>query len=156
MKKTNAIRLLDQHKINYELVAYKYDPDNLSVEHIADSNNLEVQKIYKTLVAKGNQTGIIVAMVPGHRKLNYKLLAKSSGNKKVALVAVKEIQQLTGYVRGGCAPIGMKKMFPVFIEPIMDEEGIVYMNAGQRGLLVGLDIKDLLQITKASYTAICE
>lgn len=149
MKKTNAIRILDRHKVQYELVEYKYDPNQLNVAVLAEANGLEVRSVFKTLVAKGNKTGIMVAVVPGDKSLNFKALAKASGNKKLTLVAVKEIQGLTGYIRGGCSPLGMKKDYPVFLDESALELGMIYVNAGVRGLLVGLEAEDLQKATSA-------
>ena len=147
MKKTNAIRILDQHKISYQLVAYQYDPDNLSVENIAQSNDLAVASVFKTLVAKGDKTGIMVAVVAGDAQLNYKALAKISHNKKISLIPVKEIQAVTGYIRGGCSPLGMKKPFPVYLDEAANDLDIIYVNAGQRGLLFGIKPSELIQVT---------
>ena len=111
MKKTNAIRLLDQKKVIYEMLEYEYDAENLSVDKIAKANGLETPQVFKTLVAKGDKTGIVVAVIGGDKTLNFKFLAKQSGNKKIILIPVKELLGLTGYIRGGCSPIGMKKNF---------------------------------------------
>ena len=144
-KKTNAIRLLDAQKIKYQLLEYEYDPDNLDVGAIALKNGLPVEQLYKTLVARGDKTGVIVAVIPGDKTLNLKKLAKVSYNKKTELVQVKELQGLTGYIRGGCSPIGMKKRFPVFLAEEANEADFIYINAGTRGLFIGLDPKSLEQ-----------
>lgn len=154
MKKTNAIRLLDRHKIAYELVEYTYDAEDLSVPKIAEQNNLQVEQVYKTLVAKGDKTGLVVAVVRGDLSLNFKALAKESGNKKMALIPVKEIQGLTGYIRGGCSPIGMKKDFPVFIDETAKDHAIIYVNAGTRGILMGLAPNDLVRVSGGKFVEI--
>lgn len=148
-KKTNAIRLLEAQGWPYELVEYHYDPGNLDVAKIADDNHLSLPRIFKTLVAKGDKTGPLVAVVPGNASLNYKKLARASQNKKITLVPVKELQALTGYVRGGCSPIGMKRDYPVFLDVAVQDHSLVYINAGQRGTLVGLSPQHLIDATSA-------
>ena len=155
-KKTNALRLLDAQKARYETVEYHYDADDLSVEHIAKDNSLPLTRIFKTLVAKGDKNGVAVAVVPGHKNLDFKALAKASGNKKMALVPVKDIQGLTGYIRGGCSPIGMKKDYPVYLDISALDYEAIYVNAGQRGLLVGLSPEALRQATGAVVENIAE
>lgn len=154
MKKTNAMRLLDQAGIPYEVVEYEYDPENLNVELIAGQNGLPVELVYKTLVAEGDKTGIVVAVVPGHCELDLKAMAQVSGNKKIALAPVKEIQNLTGYIRGGCSPVGMKKKYPVWIEEEAQLEDFIYVNAGIRGMLIRVSPLQLADITEANFGAI--
>ncbi len=149
MKKTNALRLLDQQNIDYQTVAYEYDPDNLDVAHLAEQNGLALPQIFKTLVCKGDKTGPVVAVIAGDRQLDLKQLAKASGNRKMALVPVKDLQSLTGYIRGGCSPIGMKKDYPVFVDRHALNHETIYINAGQRGLLVGLAPKELINTVSA-------
>ena len=148
-KKTNALRLLDAQKARYETVEYHYDADDLSVEHIASDNGLQLERIFKTLVAKGDKNGIAVAVVPGDKTLNFKALAKASGNKKMTLIPVKDIQAFTGYIRGGCSPIGMKKDYPVYLDISALDYEAIYVNAGQRGVLVGLSPEALRRATEA-------
>lgn len=154
MKKTNAIRLLQQQKIEFDTIEYTYNTDNLSVEQIAVDNQLNIQQVYKTLVVKGSQTGVIVAVIAGNKNLSIKKLSKLSGNKKMALVPVKEIQELTGYIRGGCSPIGMKKVFPVYFDQNGQKLDKIYVNAGIRGLLFGCAPQDLLNISNARWADI--
>ena len=154
MKKTNAIRLLDQKKVKYEMLEYEYDAENLSVDKIASENGLETPQVFKTLVAKGDKTGVVVAVVGGDKTLNFKSLAKASGNKKIALVPVKELLGLTGYIRGGCSPIGMKKNFPVFIDDSANEFEVLYLNAGVRGLFIKIKLKDLVKVTDGTIALI--
>ncbi len=156
MKKTNALRLLDQKKIPYETLVYEYNEENLSIKKIAGDNYLEVNNVFKTLVTKGDKTGINVAVISGTRTLNLKAFAKVSNNKKVAMIPVKELLQTTGYIRGGCSPIGMKKSFPVFLDVEAEEYEEIYVNAGQRGLLVKLKIEDLLIATNGNIATISE
>ena len=154
MKKTNAARLLDRLKIPYELVPYTYDEGDLSVEEIAAANGLRVAEVYKTLVVKGDQTGVLVAVVPGDRELDFKDLARASGNKKIALVAVKELPGLTGYLRGGCSPLGMKKDYPVYLEEQALDCAAIYVNAGARGLFLKLKPEDLRHAAQATIAPI--
>lgn len=155
-KKTNALRRLDARKVQYETVEYQYDAEDLSVEHIAAENGLPLERIFKTLVAKGDKNGVAVAIVPGHKNLGFKALAQVSGNKKMTLVPVKEIQSLTGYIRGGCSPIGMKKDYPAYLDTSALAYDVIYVNAGQRGLLVGLSPEALQQVTGAVVGEIAE
>jgi Cys-tRNA(Pro)/Cys-tRNA(Cys) deacylase len=144
MKKTNALRILEQKKIPYETLEYEYNEENLSVKKIANDNFLDADNVFKTLVAKGDKTGILVAVVNGNQSLNLKSLSKISKNKKIALIPVKDLLGLTGYIRGGCSPIGMKKNFPVFLDAKANDFEQIYVNAGVRGLLVKLEVNDLL------------
>ncbi|MCR9290481.1 MAG: Cys-tRNA(Pro) deacylase [Bacteroidetes bacterium] len=154
MKKTNALRILDNYKINYTLLEYDYDPENLNVKVIADKLQLPVQQVFKTLVVKGNKTGILVAVIGGNRSLDFKELAKKSGNKKTAMVPVKDIQTITGYIRGGCSPIGMKKTFPVLIDEYARHFSDIYVNAGKRGLLFKISVNDLEKISNGVFASI--
>lgn len=156
MKKTNAVRLLDREGAAYELIEYTYDEADLSVPQIAAENNLPVEAVFKTLVLKGDRSGPVVAVIPGDRSLDMKALAKASGNKKVAMVPVKEIPGLTGYIRGGCSPLGMKKDFPVFLEESALELPQILVNAGQRGLLMKLKPEELQRVAGARIVSICD
>lgn len=151
MKKTNAIRLLTQKKIHFDTLLYTYDNDDLNVEKIAIDNNLELKNIYKTLVVVGDKTGIIIALVAGNASLSLKKMASVSGNKKVALLAVKDLQKHTGYVRGGCSPIGMKKQYPVYISEEASSLAKMYVNAGTKGVLVGIEPSVLQNLTQGEW-----
>lgn len=156
MKKTNALRLLDQAKISYECVSYQYDPQDLNVEKIAADNDLQVQAVFKTLVAKGPETGPIVAVIAGDQVLDLKALARASGNKKVKLFPIPDLEPTTGYIRGGCSPLGMKKPFPVFIDQAAEALGSIYVNAGVRGVLVKVPTDDLLRISRGQLVEIAQ
>ena len=153
-KKTNAIRLLEKHKIEYHTIEYQYDPENLDVAKIAEDNQLELAAVYKTLVIKGDKTGVWVAVVPGDKSLSLKAMAHASSNKKIAMVPVKEIQGLTGYIRGGCSPLGMKKAYPVVIDTNAQKLEKIFINAGQKGTLVGVKPNDLQEVSKAIWAEI--
>ena len=154
MKKTNALRILDQRKADYKLVEYRYDENHLSVQEITRLNDLPVERVFKTLVLKGDKTGILVALIPGHQQLHFKSLAKISGNKKVTTVSVKDLEGLTGYIRGGCSPIGMKKNFPVFMDQSALHHPGIYVNAGKKGLLFEIDAVLLQEITDGKIAVI--
>jgi len=154
MKKTNAIRLLQQKKIAFDTVHYIYDSENLDVRKIAEDNKLELEHIYKTLVLEGDKTGIVVALVAGNEVVSLKKMAAVSKNKKVAMLAVKDLQKYTGYVRGGCSPIGMKKQYPIYISEAAKNLEKLYINAGTRGTLVGVAPSDLYALAQAEWAEI--
>lgn len=142
-KKTNALRMLDALGIAYALTEYRYDPEHLGVDQIAKENKLELERVFKTLVAKGDKGIVVVAVIPGDKSLDFKVLARLVGSKKIALADAKDLQNLSGYIRGGCAPIGMKKDYPVFIDEAALLHECIYVNAGTRGLLMELPARDL-------------
>lgn len=154
MKKTNAIRVLEQLKISYEIIDYKYDSNDLNVHKIAQENGLELSIIYKTLVAKGDKYGISVAIIPGHHQLSFKMLAKLSGNKKMSLLATEQLERYTGYIRGGCAPLGMKKKLPTYLSVEAKYQDKIYVNAGKKGCLIGIHPNDLQKASGAIVAAI--
>lgn len=155
MKKTNALRLLDALKLEYDILAYNYDPDNLDLKKIAEDNKLDLKIIYKTIVLKGDKTGVVVALTGGENNLSLKKLAEVSANKKVELLPQKELQPLTGYIRGGCSPLGMKKRFPVYIDCKARHLEKIYVNAGTRGILFGINPGVLCKICDAAMADIC-
>lgn len=144
IQKTNAARLLDSKKIKYELVPYEVDESDLSAIHVAAQLNEPIELVFKTLVLRGDKSGIFVCVVPGAEEVDLKLAAKVSGNKNCALVPMKEILGLTGYIRGGCSPLGMKKNYPTFIHTTATNYEFIYVSAGVRGLQIKIDPKDLI------------
>src|ERR1035437_8994234 len=116
MKKTNAARILDRLKINYELIEYEVDENDLSAVHVAETAGIPIEKVYKTLVLQGDKNGIFVCIVPGSKEIDLKKVAAASLNKKTAMIKMVDLEPLTGYIRGGCSPLGMKKNYPVFID----------------------------------------
>ena len=149
-KKTNAARLLDELGIDYELHEAPYDEADLSATAMARSLGVPVEEVFKTLVVRGDKTGVLEVCVPGAAELNLKELAAVSGNKHVELVPLKEVQPLTGYIRGGCSPVGMKKQYPtVFHRTALDYE-TVYISAGKIGAQVELAPRALLDLLGAS------
>ncbi|MEM1320232.1 MAG: Cys-tRNA(Pro) deacylase [Bacteroidota bacterium] len=156
MKKTNALRILDRHKVEYQLVEYQYSEDNLSVEQIAADNQLPLPQVFKTLVVKGDKQGVMVALIPGHGQLSFKALARASGNKKVTTVPVKDLERLTGYIRGGCSPLGMKKAFPLYMDQSALDFADIYVNAGKKGLLVRLSPQELQRVAGGQVALLAE
>ena len=152
--KTNAARILDQSKIPYELQEYTVDESDLSAMNVATKVGLAIELVYKTLVARGDKTGVIVACIQGDHELQLKGLACLSGNKKVEVVSLKEVQPLTGYIRGGVSPIGMKKHYPVFIDSAIKSHEKIAVSAGLRGLQLFLSPSDLISVTKAQLGVI--
>lgn len=148
-QKTNAARILDKARIPYELKNYPVDESDLSAVTVAQKIGLAIEEVYKTLVARGDKTGVIVACIQGDHELHLKGLASLSGNKKVEVVSLKEVQPLTGYIRGGVSPIGMKKNYPVFFDQAIMKQEKVAVSAGLRGLQLFLSPKDLISVTRA-------
>lgn len=145
INKTNAARLLDKAKIPYELIPYEVDENDLSAIHVADSLGENIEQVFKTLVLNGDKNGYFVCVIPGEHEVDLKLAAKASGNKKCDLIPMKELLPLTGYIRGGCTPIGMKKPFPTYIHESCLNYPYIYISAGQRGLQLKLDPNDLIK-----------
>ncbi|MBP3704475.1 MAG: Cys-tRNA(Pro) deacylase [Clostridia bacterium] len=151
MKKTNAMRLLDAAKVAYSVRTYEYEETDLSGVHAADALGMPRETVFKTLVARGDKTGFTVFCIPVAEELDLKKAAKVSGNKAVEMLHVKELLPTTGYIRGGCSPIGMKKKFPTYLDEtamLFDE---IAVSAGQRGVQLILNPDDLLAFTEAVY-----
>ena len=153
-EKTNAARILDRLKIKYELVEYTVDPDNLAADHVAEELGEHIEQVYKTLVLRGDKTGIIVCVVAGNREVDLKKAAKASGNKKVEMIAMKELLPLTGYIRGGCTAMGMKKHYPTYISEEAQHFPFIYVSAGKRGLQLKLSPLDLAKAAQASFAEV--
>jgi len=150
LKKTNAARILDGLKIPYEIKTYAVDENDLSAVHVAEVSGLDIATIFKTLVARGDKTGIIMAVIGGGEELNLKSLARASGNKSVEMIALKELLPLTGYVRGGCSPLGAKKNYPVYIDSRAVTLEKISVSAGQRGMQLILSPNDLIRAVSAT------
>lgn len=142
--KTNAARLLDRAKIAYELIPYRVDEEHLAATHVAEQLGEPIELVFKTLVLKGDRTGHFVCVIPGDREVDLKAAARVSGNKKCDLIPMKELLPTTGYIRGGCSPIGMKKPFPVFIHRTASDHPFIYISAGIRGLQIRIAPADLI------------
>ncbi len=147
--KTNAARLLDQLGIRYELREYEVDPNDLAAETVAAKIGLPPEQVFKTLVARGDRNGICTAVIPANTELNLKALAEASGNRKIQLAAVKELQVLTGYIRGGVTALAGKKDYPVFADETLALFDVISVSAGIRGLQILLSPADYIQAAKA-------
>jgi Cys-tRNA(Pro)/Cys-tRNA(Cys) deacylase len=145
MKKTNAVRFLDSLKIIYKLCEYEIEESDLSAESVARKVNLPLEQVFKTLVARGDKTGVLMACIPGNVELDLKTMATVSGNKKVEMVPMKEIQQLTGYIRGGVSPIGTKKHYPIFLDESAMRFPSISISAGARGSQIFISPGDLVK-----------
>jgi Cys-tRNA(Pro)/Cys-tRNA(Cys) deacylase len=145
IQKTNAARLLDKAKIPYELIPYEVDENNLAADHVAESLGEDINMVYKTLVLHGDRTGYFVCVIPGNREVDLKKAAKTSGNKKAEMIAMKELLPTTGYIRGGCSPLGMKKYFPTYFQRECLDLEVFYISAGQRGLQLKLNPATLIK-----------
>ena len=154
IEKTNAARLLDRAKIAYELIPYLVDEEHLAATHVAEQLGEDIACVFKTLVLKGDRTGYFVCVVPGDHEVDLKAAAKVSGNKKVDLIPMKELLPVTGYIRGGCSPIGMKKAFPTYIHASASEHPVSYISAGVRGLQLKLAPADLAAYVRAAFAEI--
>lgn len=152
--KTNVGRILDQRKIPYELYQIPFQDKHMDAVTVAMDLDLPPDKIYKTLVTKGDKTGVVVACIPGNQELDLKLLAKASENKKIEMLPMKDLESVTGYIRGGCSPIGMKKLFPTFIADVAESQDYILVSAGKRGFQVGVNPQALAQVVQAQFVAI--
>ncbi len=152
MTKTNAARLLDKAKIPYELIPYEYDENDLAAAHVAEALGEDIARVFKTLVLRGEKVGYFVCVVPGDTEVDLKKAAKAAGAKKAEMIHVKELLPLTGYIRGGCSPIGMKKPFPTFFHLTALDFDKIYVSAGQRGLQLAIDPHRLIDYVGAATT----
>jgi len=153
--KTNAARLLDSMKIEYELRSYEVDPEDLSAETVARKVGLPLEQVFKTLVVRGDRHGVCFAVIPGNCQLDLKTLAKLTGDRKIEPVTLKEVQPLTGYIRGGVTVLGAKKAYPVYIDETIELFDTVSISAGQRGLQIFIAPTDYLRVTGGTLRAIC-
>jgi Cys-tRNA(Pro)/Cys-tRNA(Cys) deacylase len=149
-RKTNAARLLDKAKIAYELIPYAVDENDLSARHLAAQLGRDGARVFKTLVLKGDRTGYFVCVVPGDAEVDLKKAAKVSGNKNAAMIPMKDLATVTGYVRGGCSPLAMKKALPTYIHESASEHGFLYVSAGVRGMQIRLSPGGLLRAANAA------
>ena len=152
--KTNAARLLDRAMIAYELIPYTVDEDNLAATHVAEELGEDIATVFKTLILRGDRTGHFVCVIPGDKEVDLKAAARVSGNKKADLIPMKELLPTTGYIRGGCSPIGMKRPFPTFIHATCLDHERIYISAGVRGLQIAIAPADLIAYTGAEVAEI--
>ena len=150
IEKTNAARLLDRAKIPYELIPYEVDERDLAAAHVARQLGEPIERVFKTLVLRGDRSGHFVCVVPGDREVDLKRAARASGNKSAELIPVKELLPTTGYIRGGCSPIGMKRRFPTFVDASCEAFERIYISAGVRGLQLRIAPADLLHYAEAA------
>ncbi|WP_181249718.1 Cys-tRNA(Pro) deacylase [Listeria seeligeri] len=148
--------MLDQQKIPYQLREYAWSEDSLDERHVAVETGDDPAHIFKTIVLTGDKTGNIVACIPANKSIDLKKIAKISGNKKCELIPVNTLEKLTGYVRGGCSPLGMKKLFPTFIDSSAEELETILISAGKRGLQIVIAPTDLKQIIRGTFASISE
>lgn len=149
MLKTNAARLLDAAGIAYELIPYEFTEDDLSAQHVAAELGEDIDRVFKTLVLRGDRTGFFVCVIPGDFEVDLKVAARISGNKSCEMLHLKELLPITGYIRGGCSPIGMKKPFPTYIHESALLYDFIYISAGQRGLQFKIAPQDLIDFVGA-------
>ncbi len=156
IEKTNAARLLDRAKIPYALIPYEVDESDLAATHVAEQLGEDIATVFKTLILTGDRNGHLVCVVPGNHEVDLKAAARVSGNKKVEMIPMKELLPTTGYIRGGCSPIGMKKRFPTYIHTSALEHEAIYISAGVRGLQIRIAPKDLISYCSAEVAPISQ
>ena len=149
-KKTNAARKLDELKIEYKLIEDAVDEEHLDAIHVAQEVGMPASQVFKTLCVRGDKNGVMFAVIPGDGELDLKALAKASGNKRAELVALKEVLPLTGYIRGGCSPLGAKKNYPVYMDATSNNWPEIAISAGQRGMQIVAAPQDLQRATNAT------
>jgi Cys-tRNA(Pro)/Cys-tRNA(Cys) deacylase len=152
--KTNAVRILDGLKIGYELREYLVDPDDLAAESVAQKIGMPAEQVFKTLVARGDRNGVCMAVIPGNYELDLKALASASGDRKVHVVPLKEVQPLTGYIRGGVTALGAKKDFPVYLDETAELFDVISVSAGVRGTQILIAPHDYIRAVGAILAAI--
>lgn len=148
--KTNAARILEEAGIGFELREYEVDPEDLSAETVAAKIGMPLEQVFKTLVVRGDRNGICLAVIPGNTELNLKALARMSGDRKVEMVALKEVQPLTGYIRGGVTALACKKAYPVYLDETAILFDVISVSAGMRGLQILLNPEDYIRAANAT------
>ena len=154
IEKTNAARLLNKAGVPYKLIPYEFDENDLAAQHVADSLGQDIARVFKTLVLHGDRTGHVVCVVPGNAEVDLKALAKASGNKKVEMIPMKDLLSVTGYIRGGCSPVGMKKRFPTYFHTTALDFETIYVSAGVRGLQIEIAPADLIGFVGATVASV--
>lgn len=149
--KTNAIRILESKNISHIVIEYESSEDEIDAISVAQKINAESEIVFKTLVARNEKSELLVFVIPGNFELNLKKAASASGSKKIELIKVKELQPLTGYIRGGCSPIGMKKLFPTFIDETAQLYDKIFCSAGVKGMQINISPFDLLAVTESVF-----
>jgi len=156
MTKTNAMRQLDAAKIPFTPYTYEVNENDLSGTHIADQIGLPYERVFKTIVTKGDKTGVMVFCIPCHKEIDLRAAATLTKNKRIEMIHVKDLLALTGYIRGGCSPIGMKKKFPTYLDASATEHESITVSAGVRGIQLLLSVNALIGITGAKCVSVCE
>lgn len=151
MKKTNAVRILESNNIPFELFEYEFNEDEIDAVSVAEKINASPETVFKTLVAVGDKTGIVVFVIPGNAELNLKKAAKVSGNKSVEMIKAKDLLSVTGYIRGGCSPIGMIKKYPTYLEETSQLFDKIFVSAGVRGMQMRLSPFDIARISESVF-----
>ena len=151
MKKTNAVRILESFNIHFELFEYEFNENEIDAVSVAGKINAPPEMVFKTLVATGDKTGYIVFIIPGNAELNLKKAASASGNKRVEMIKAKDLLSVTGYIRGGCSPVGMIKKFPAYLEETSQLFAHIYISSGVRGMQMKLAPADLAKIAEAEF-----
>lgn len=154
--KTNAARLLDKEGVEYKLIPYEVDESDLSAVHVAHQLKEPVEQLFKTLVLKGDKSGYFVCIIPGDKELNLKIAARVSGNKSCDMIPMKDLLNVTGYIRGACSPIGMKKVYPGYIDESALNFDFIYVSAGKRGLQIQIDPNKLMQVAHIKVEELIE
>lgn len=152
LTKTNAARLLERAKISFELIPYEVDENNLAATHVAEQLGEDIACVFKTLVLKGERTGHFVCVIPGDKEVDLKKAARAAGDKKAEMLHMKDLLPVTGYIRGGCSPIGMKKLFPTFFDSSALNFDHIYVSAGMRGLQIKINPAALIDFVGATAT----
>lgn len=152
--KTNAARLLDQEKVQYQLIPYQVDETDLSAVHVAHQLNEPIEQVFKTLVLKGDKTGYFICIIPGAEELDMKIAASISLNKNCEMIPMKDLLGITGYIRGACSPLGMKKKFPTYIHESCKKYDYIYISAGKRGLQIQLSPLHLIEIANMTCVSL--
>jgi len=156
MGKTNVVRLIESEKIAYSIKEYEVDENDLSGVHVAAQLGQPVEQVFKTLVLKGEQKGYLVCCIPVAKELDLKKVAKATGDKKVEMIPMRDLLMVTGYIRGGCSPIGMKKKFPTFIDETCELYDIIAISAGIRGMQILINPQTLINYIQAQTIDLCK
>ncbi|NCC63441.1 MAG: Cys-tRNA(Pro) deacylase [Spirochaetia bacterium] len=155
MKKTNAMRILESMNISYDVVSYNWDEEHLDAIHASEAAGLSPSLVYKTIVMQDSSKQIFVFCIPALSTVNIKKVRTLTESKDLQLLKMNQLQQVTGYIRGGCSPLGMKKHFPTFIDELAQLEPCIYVSAGQRGMQIKINSEDLVLASGAQYADIC-
>ena len=152
--KTNAMRLLDTAGVAYSALTYHVDENDLAATHVAEQLGEDINQVFKTLVLRGERTGLFVCVIPGNKEVDLRKAARAAGDKKAEMIAMKELLGATGYIRGGCSPIGMKKPLPTFFDSSALRHDFIFVSAGVRGMQLRMHPQELIDFTGATTTSL--